>query len=174
MTKKVVPTIIISALICLFLNGIVFTRLNIAGIRPDMVIALTVSIGILLGSVRAEIICGAIGLLLDVSVGRFIGLNAAIYVITGFVAGRFFRKFYSDNVIFPAVIALAAGFLRENVLALFAAITGAQFNYAVMLFAYMIPCALMTGVACILIYLIQKPLFEQYGRYIYDKQSSTY
>lgn len=174
MTKKVVPTLIISALLCLFMNGIIFSRVSILGARPDMMIALTVSVGILLGATRAQLICGAIGLLLDINSGRFIGLNCAIYVIAGFIAGQFFRKFYTDNIVFPAVVALVLSFLRENILAIFAMITGARFNYAIMMVAYMIPCAVFTAIMCIPLYLIQKPLLDQYGRYIYDKQSSLY
>ena len=174
MTKKVVPTIIISAIICLFLNGIVFSGLTIFGTRPDMLTALTVSLGILIGATRTEIICGAIGLLLDINAGRFIGLNCAVYVIIGCVAGQFFRKFYTDNVVFPAIVAMIMELIRENILAIFAAIGGARFNYAVMFFAYMIPCAVFTGVMCIPMYLIHRPLLDQYGKYIYDKQSSLY
>lgn len=172
MTKKVTLTIVLTALVCLFLNGIVFSRLNIAGIRPDMIMAMTVSLGILIGSTRTQFICGGIGLLLDIIAGRFIGLNCAIYVIAGLVAGTFFRKFYTDNVVFPAFSAMILAFFRENMLALFSAISGTHFNYALMLVAYMIPCAIFTGVMCIPIYLIHKPLLSQYGRYISDKRQS--
>ena len=174
MTKKVVPTIIISVLCCLILNGMIFSRVTIAGVRPDMIMALTVSLGILIGSARTQLICGAIGLVLDINAGRFIGLNTAIYLTAGLVAGLFFRKFYTDNVVFPSIVAAALTLFREIVYALFALFTGAHFNLAVMVFAYMIPCAVFTGVMTIPIYLIQKPLLDQYGRYIQDKQSSRF
>ena len=174
MTKKVVPTIAISALVCIFLDEVIFSRVNILGVRPDLLMALTVSFGILIGSVRSQIICGGIGLLYDIAAGRMIGLNCAIYVVAGLVSGLFFRKFYTDNIVFPAFLTLILAFFRENVLALASALSGGHFNYGLMLIAYMIPCAIFTAITCIPIYLIQKPLLAQYGRYISDKQQSLF
>ena len=171
MTKKVVPSIIIAALICMFLDNVVFTRLNIAGIRPDMLMTLTVTLGILIGSTRAQLICGGIGLLYDILLGKFLGLNCAVYVVSGIVAGVFFRKFYTDNVIFPAVVTLILAFVRENVFAVTVALTGVKFNYALMLFAYIIPCAAATALMCIPMYAVMKSFLYQYGKYLSDKRT---
>ena len=172
MTKKVVPTIIITVLVCMFLDNIVFTQLNIADIRPDMIMAYTVTLSILIGSTRSQFICGGVGLFYDILLGKYLGLNCAVYVTAGLLAGFFFRKFYTDNVIFPAVVTLMLAFIRENFLALVAAISGIRFNYALMLVAYIIPCALFTAVMSIPLFAISKPLLSQYGKYISDKNSS--
>lgn len=172
MAKRAIPAIIISALICIFLDRIVFSNFNVLGIRPDMLMGLTVSFGILIGNTRSQIICGAIGMLYDILVGKLIGLNCAVYVVAGLVAGFFFRKFYTDNVIFPAVVTLILSFVRENILAAVVAVSGVQFNYIMMLFTYIIPCALVTALMCVPLYAILKPFLEQYGKYLSDKSAS--
>ena len=171
MTKKVVPSIIIAALICMFLDNVVFTRLNIAGIRPDMLMTLTVTLGILIGSTRAQLICGGIGLLCDIFITKLFGLNCAVYLLAGLISGMFFRKFYTDNVVFPALLTLALAFLREHIIAGAAAITGSSFNYGLLLITYILPCSVFTAVMCIPMFAILKPLLSQYGKFISEKHA---
>lgn len=172
MTRKVGFAIAIAVLICMFLDNIVFTTFNIAQVRPDMIMTLTVTLGILVGSTRSQIICGSVGLFYDILVGKYFGLNCAIYVVAGLIAGMFFRKFYTDNFVFPAIVTLILSFFREHFLALVAVLGGASFNYGYMLIAYIIPCSIFSAVMCIPLYLILKPLLIRYGKYISDKQGS--
>ena len=89
----------------IYLDSILFCRLNIGGIRPDALLVVIVSAGVLLGSVKAGIMGVGIGLFMDVLFGPCIGLNAIAYMVAGVTGGLFYQKFYADNVVVPAMVA---------------------------------------------------------------------
>ena len=171
MLKKAGITITIASLVCVFLDCIVFTRVNIMGVRPDMIMVLCVTLGILTGHLRSQLICGGIGLLCDIFIAKLFGLNCAVYLLAGLISGMFFRKFYTDNVVFPALLTLALAFLREHIIAGAAAITGSSFNYGLLLITYILPCSVFTAVMCIPMFAILKPLLSQYGKFISEKHA---
>lgn len=171
MRTKAGMTIAIAILICLLLDAVVFAKLNIADIRPDVVIALAVALGITVGSLHAGLICGGIGLLWDIMFYKVIGLNAAIYLLAGLVCGCFFRKFYADNAIIPALLGFCISFVKDNVYAIVVAIGGGGYNYGLLLLTYILPCALFTGIMCIPAYYSLKPLLARYGKYLSEKHN---
>lgn len=163
-------TIALAAVICVFLDSVLFSKLNFWDIRPDMVIALAVALGITVGGSRAGLVCGGIGLLWDMLFYKMLGVNAAIYLLSGVICGRFFRKYYADNALIPAVIGLGLSFFKDNVFAIIAALGGARMNYGLMLVSYILPCALFTGVMCIPLFYILKPMLARYSKYLSEKR----
>lgn len=80
-----------SLLVALYLDSFLFARFHLFGIRPDCLLALLVSLGVLLGQSDGLILGLVAGLLSDVLFGRAIGLGAVAYMLAG-VAGGFFIK----------------------------------------------------------------------------------
>ena len=117
-------------LIGIYLDSILFCRLNIGGIRPDALLVVIVSAGVLLGSVKA----GIMG----------VGLNAIAYMVAGVTGGLFYQKFYADNVVVPAMVAAVSALLKEHIMMLAVRISGGTFSYFEMLGAYVLPCMLLT------------------------------
>ncbi len=146
----------ISIIVCSYLNAAFFTNINILGIRPDAILALIVSIGVLLGGLPASIIGLGVGLMMDVLFSKMVGLSAIAYIAAGIAGGLFYKKFYADNVIIPAITAVVSTFFKEHVLCLAALLAGARFNYGLMLVAYILPCCLLTGGICIPIHIVMK------------------
>ena len=134
--------------------------------------ALTVTIGIMAGYIRSQIICGALGLLYDIYVCKVVGINCAVYVAAGLISGMFFRKFYTDNVIFPAILAAILVFIKENINAIITGVSGTSYNYALALIAFIIPKAVLTAIVTIPIYAVMKPMLADYSKYISDKRSN--
>ena len=145
-----------TAAVCVYLDSFLFNRFNLYGVRPDTLLAATAAMGVLFSNLPAMITGGAAGLLMDVLFNKAVGLSAAAYIVTGALAGSFFKKFYADNPVIPALTAAICAFLKEHVSALFLLIAGGRFPYVDMLFGYILPCALATGGFCVLIYLILK------------------
>lgn len=131
-------------LIGIYLDSILFCRLNIGGIRPDALLVVIVSAGVLLGSVKAGIMGVGIGLFMDVLFGSCIGLNAIAYMVAGVTGGLFYQKFYADNVVVPAMVAAVSALLKEHIMMLAVRISGGTFSYFEMLGAYVLPCMLLT------------------------------
>jgi len=156
MNKKLVAFIAI--LLCLELDSTVFTRVNIADIRPDAMLAATVSFAILEGSFSGAVFGVIGGLLMDLLFGASLGLYGALYLAAGLAAGFFYKKFYADNLIVPMAAAAAAGFTKDLLLALIKLIGGARFPFAGLLLRYALPSAVMTALLCALIHILFKRL----------------
>ncbi len=153
--------IVIGVVLCFFLNTTFFTRVNINGIRPDAIIAFCVTIGVLLGGYRAAVSGVIVGLIIDIVFEKYIGLNAIAYLLAGVAGGYFYRKFYADNVIIPALTALVITLVKEHIFFIAYVLSGGKGGYFHMFIGYMIPCALLTAGICVLFRLILKPLLRQ-------------
>ena len=90
-----------------YLDNTLFNSIEIYGLRPDVTLAVVVSLGVLIGSAPAGAIGFGMGLLSDIFFNKIIGLSALTYMLTGVLSGFFYRKFYADNLIIPTVIAAA-------------------------------------------------------------------
>ncbi|MDR0839902.1 MAG: rod shape-determining protein MreD [Christensenellaceae bacterium] len=164
-------SVLLSVCVAFFLDSILFARFNIMGIRPDCLLAVMVSLGILLGPVEGAIIGCVAGLLFDVLFGRAIGLYAMAHMLAGAAGGLFFKKFYADNLIIPGVLASIAAFVKENIMAVSVRLMGGSFGYIRMLITYMVPCALLTGVVCVLAHLWLKPAVRQQVKKRYERHA---
>lgn len=164
-------SVVISLLVAVFLDSVLFARLHIMGIRPDCLLALAVSLGVLLGQQEGLLFGLAGGLLVDVLFGRAVGLNAMAYMLSGAAGGLFYKKFYADNIVIPSVTAAVCALGKENLMAIVVRLQGGRFGYFEMLFAYMLPCALLTGAFCALTHLLLKPTLQRQVKKRYDRNA---
>ena len=94
---------ILAVIICFLLQCTFFHAISFAGIVPNLLIILTSCAGFI-GGRRDGMITGfAAGLLTDIFYGRFIGVNALIFLYIGYVNGFGNRVFYPEDVKFPMV-----------------------------------------------------------------------
>jgi len=152
----------ISILIALYLNSVILSRYNIVGIRPDMILLLVVSLGVLLGGKTAGIIGVCLGLFVDIFFEKYVGLHGAIYLLAGVAGGLFYNKFYADNIIIPAAASGIASLIKENIMAVIVAMAGGEFSYPGMFAFYILPCALFTaGMSAVVHLVLKRLLFNQ-------------
>jgi rod shape-determining protein MreD len=156
MMKRI--TIVVSVLVCIYFDSIFFMRLNIVGIRPDMLLAVAVSFGVLLGRPSSLLIGGISGLVMDILFGEFIGMNLALYLLAALAGSIFHRKYYADNVIIPAATAFAAAIIKELLVGAVAALMGITYHFGSMLIQYILPCAAFTAVVCAGAHAIFRPI----------------
>jgi rod shape-determining protein MreD len=148
----------LSIIICIYLDSVFFHRVNLYGIRPDCVLALTVTLGILMGSLPAAVIGTFTGLFTDIFFGEFVGYNAAILLVAGMASGFFYRKYYADNLIIPALTAGFTALGKELVNAGVVFLTVGRYSFTTMFARYILPGSLMTTAVCILMVIILKPV----------------
>jgi rod shape-determining protein MreD len=148
----------LSIIICVYLDSVFFSRVNLYGIRPDCVLALIVSLGILMGSLPAAVIGTFTGLFTDIFFGEFVGYNAAILLVAGMASGFFYRKYYADNLIIPALTAGFTALAKELVNAGVVFLTVGRYSFTTMFARYILPGSLMTTAMCILMVIILKPV----------------
>lgn len=164
-------SVAISLVVAIFLDSVLFARINIMGIQPDCMLALSVSLGVLLGQ-REGLFFGLLGgLLVDVFFGRALGFYAMAYMFAGAAGGAFYKKFYADNIIVPSVTAAICALIKEHLMALAVRLQGGNFGYFEMFFAYMLPCDLVTGGLCALMHLLLKPTLQRQVKKHYDRNA---
>ncbi len=164
-------SVAISILFGIYLDSFLFARFNILDIRPDAMMALMVSLGVLLGQREGLFIGLLSGLLTDLLYSRIIGLGAIAYMLAGAAGGIFYKKFYADNIVIPAVTAALCSFAKEHLMALSVLLLGGRFRFFEMFFTYMLPCALVTGAFCALIHLALKPVLQRQIRKHYERNA---
>lgn len=150
--KKLRWFVAIGLFLAFYLNTVVFARYNLFGIRPDVILAFVVSIGVMRGALPAGIIGVCMGFVIDIFFEKFVGIHALSYMIAGIAGGLFYGKFYADNIVVPAVVAGITSFLKEHILALVVVLAGGRFYYPSMFALYILPCALVTAGVCALIH----------------------
>lgn len=158
--------LILSLVIAFYLDTTFFNIVNLYGIRPDVMLAVVVSLGVLVGPAPAGAIGLGLGLLADVFFNKIVGLTALTYMLSGVFAGIFYNKFYADNLIIPTATAAVAAFIKTHVFFAAVAIAGARPNYIVTFAAYILPCSLLTAGAAALVHLffkkaLYRPLWRQ-------------
>ncbi len=153
--------LVLAVLAGLYLDSILFAKININGIRPDALLALVAGMSLLLGSKKGAVLGLVCGLVADVLYARMVGISAIGYMVCGAAGGMFYQKYYADNLVIPALIAAAGALFKEHVMALAAWLSGAAFSYFTVLATYMLPCMLMTVALTIPVHVLMKRAFAQ-------------
>ena len=97
-------TVAILIFVCFLLQSSVFTRLDLGGITPNLLIVLTASYGVMRGEKEGMFIGFVCGLLMDIFFSEYMGLYSLIYLYIGFFNGKFKKIFYPDDIKLPITL----------------------------------------------------------------------
>ncbi len=161
----------ISIIIGMYLDSVLFAKVNIAGVVPDCVLVVIVCMGIQLGATEAAAVGCAAGLVIDILFGKAVGINAIAYMVAGSVGGILYKKYFADNMIIPVLTVGVCAFLKENLMAILTRMVGGRFSYFGMLITYMVPSALMSAALCIPVHALLKPRLMLSAKKRYDRSA---
>ncbi len=102
MRRKVTMGILI--LLCILLQSTVCQMISIASIKPNLLIILIVSFGLMQGRRTGMVVGFLCGLLVDIFFESILGFNALIYLWVGYFSGYFYRIFYDDDIKTPLLL----------------------------------------------------------------------
>lgn len=88
-------------LVSIILQSTICQMISIASIKPNLLIILTVSFGLMRGRKEGMLTGFFCGLLTDIFFNSIIGFNALIYLWVGYFSGNFYRIFYDDDIKTP-------------------------------------------------------------------------
>lgn len=111
--KKFV-TFLVTALTILagfILESTVLPHISLAGIKPNIMLIVTVSYGFLLGERRGLFVGFTSGLLCDIFFGPMLGFEAFVYGLIGFLCGKFKKYLYVEDLAFPVLITAISDFI---------------------------------------------------------------
>ena len=100
--KRVAVTVLI-VLAAYLLQCTLFNHLELAGIKPNLILIVTASFGFMRGQKEGMLVGFFAGLITDIQFGTILGFYALLYLVIGFVNGLF-EQLYFDEDIRPAVI----------------------------------------------------------------------
>ena len=113
--KKILSILIIFCifLFIYFLQSNFFTWFNLAGIKPNLFVILTLVLGLFAGR-KVGISFGVIlGLILDLIVGKKIGISGVMLGIVGFIGGYFDKNFSKESRITIILMVVGATAIFE-------------------------------------------------------------
>lgn len=97
-------TVGILIFVCFLLQSSVFTKLDLGGIVPNLLIILTASFGFMRGEKEGLVIGFICGLLMDIFFSEYMGMYALVYMYVGFFNGKFEKIFYPDDIKLPITL----------------------------------------------------------------------
>ena len=108
--KKVIIAVLMVWL-TFILQSSVFSRINIGGIVPNLMIILTACFGFMEGELAGLLVGFGCGMLMDVFFGSFNGFYALIYMYLGYMNGKFCNIFYPEDVKLPLALIISTDLL---------------------------------------------------------------
>lgn len=147
--------IVITAVLILaayLLQCTVFPSIEIAGIKPNLMLIVTASFGFMRGS-RDGMFVGLIcGLLIDVQYGEMIGFYALIYVLAGYINGLFERIYFDEDIILPLLLIASSDLIYGIVIYFLTFLLRSDFHFLFYLNRIIIPEAIYTIVITLAAY----------------------
>ena len=125
--RGVITAVLIFA--CYLLQCTVFSSLELAGIKPNLMIILTSSIGFMRGSKEGMLVGFFSVLLIDIQFGSIIGMYALIYLLTGYVNGLFMQMYYDEDIKLPLFLIAASEFVFGLVVYFFMFMLRSEFYF---------------------------------------------
>ena len=114
--------IIILILGSVILQTTLIARITIFGSKPDLPLALIVSVALFRGSISGEITGFVSGLLCDTFSGGPLGAQAFSGVVIGYLIGFVRRRFYYDNLITQSICGFIATLGSRTIISVYLAL----------------------------------------------------
>ncbi len=120
---------IFSILIFYLMQCTLFSFLEIADIRPNLLLILTSVFGFMWGQKEGMVAGFLSGLLLDIQFGSFLGFYALIYLVIGYINGIFYKNFYEEDFKLPLILISASELIYGHIIYFFMFLLRSDFQY---------------------------------------------
>lgn len=157
-----VRPVIISLIIILnlILQSTLFQWIKIYGVVPNTALILVISFAIYSGRNKGAVIGFFVGILQDIIFGRTIGLNALVFMITGYLVGLMDQKIFKENLLIPFVLTALATVFYETVNLLLIFLLGYRIELLNVLKKMLIVEVTYNSILSLIIYFYVSKLFK--------------
>ncbi len=149
MKRKIITFILI--MICFLLQTTVYNLFPIGNVKPNLLLVITVSMGLMRGKSSGMWVGFISGLIVDLFYGTLFGFNALIYMYIGYFNGSFYKVFFDDEIKIPMAMVAASGFVYNMVFYVFQFLFRQRYEFSAYLIHIILPEILYT-VLCTLIF----------------------
>lgn len=102
----------------LVLESTIFNEIMIAGVKPDLILIIVILYAIFYGPREGAVVGLFLGLLEDLFLAKYVGINALTKFFIGLIIGSLEKRIYKENFLVPT-IALLFGSLIHGLLFIF-------------------------------------------------------
>ena len=149
--RRVVVTAVIM-LAAYLLQCTVFPSLEIAGIKPNLMLIVTASFGFMRGPREGMFVGFASGLLIDIQYGDMIGFYALIYLAAGFVNGLFEQIYFDEDIKLPLFLIAGSDFVYGLVVYFLTFLLRSDFDFLYYLNRIIVPETIYTIAVTLIVY----------------------
>ena len=149
--RRVVVTAVIM-LAAYLLQCTVFPSLEIAGIKPNLMLIVTASFGFMRGPREGMFVGFASGLLIDIQYGDMIGFYALIYLAAGFVNGLFEQIYFDEDIKLPLFLIAGSDFVYGLVVYFLTFLLRSDFDFLYYLNRIIVPETIYTIAVTLVVY----------------------
>ena len=149
--RRIVVTAVI-ILVAYLLQCSVFPALEIAGVKPNLMLIVTASFGFMRGPREGMFVGFASGLLIDIQHGDMIGFYALIYLAAGFVNGLFEQIYFDEDIKLPLFLIAGTNFVYGLGVYFLTFLLRSDFNFLYYLNRIIIPETIYTIAITLIVY----------------------
>ena len=153
--KKKIRRFVITAVIvilCYLLQCTVFPYLELASVRPNLMLIVTAAFGFLRGPKTGMWIGFFSGLFMDIQFGSVLGLYAWIYLLIGSVNGIIGERYFEEDVKLPLLLIAGSEFVYGLVIYFLMFLLRSEFDFFYYLMHVIIPELIYTVGVTVLMY----------------------
>ena len=161
MIKKIIIGVI-SVLLIFLLQSSVFSRINIGGIVPNLLIIITACWGFMQGSMAGLLVGFACGMLMDVFYGSFMGFYSLVYMYIGYLNGKFDNMFFPDDIKLPFALMTISDLVYGLSCYVFLFLLRGRFNFGYYFGHIIFPEIIMTTIMIIIVYPIMLGIYKRF------------
>lgn len=142
----------LALLVSFLLQLTVIPFLAIRWVKPDLILVVTVLVGLLYGPKYGAVTGVFGGLLEDLFIGHFIGLFGLTRMLAGFLAGLVETRVYREPFLVPMTTSFAATLVSETILGLLLKAFGANPSLGLTFTNIVLPAAIYNAAIAPIVY----------------------
>ncbi|MGI6113101.1 MAG: rod shape-determining protein MreD [Mahellales bacterium] len=145
--------VIVSIVVANFIiQSTIFPHIEVAGVMPNSLIAIIVSLSLLNGSFVGALAGFFGGLLQDIFFSGAIGINALIYLLIGWSVGLAHEKVYSERFFMPTLFIFSSTVVYELYMLIVVFFYRYDINIYHIFMKIILPGAIYTSIIGVIIY----------------------
>lgn len=120
---------ILLAMVSILLQSTILPYLTVGGVTPNLILVLAVLYAIFKGPKRGTLMGVVLGLIEDIYLGRFFGMNALTVGLTSCIVGWFAQRAFRENIMVPILAMLSATLFNELIFLCVGKIVGMSWGW---------------------------------------------
>ncbi|KAB3535914.1 rod shape-determining protein MreD [Alkaliphilus pronyensis] len=144
----------------LILQSTLFQYIKVLDVLPNTALIIVISLAIYSGKNKGALIGFFVGILQDIIFGRLIGLNAMVFMITGYIVGSINKNLFKDNLLVPFTLTALATIFYEGIYMLLIFLLGYQIDILDIIKKMLLIGALYNAFISVIIYIYVSKLFR--------------